>query len=254
VTRNLTNSDVRQQTDNEDRPATYKDGKPKFVLVIQVSVVQSDSGAHVQIFENGEGSLWLKGITSDALKTAMAAAGIPNPDATLKSGKIGGALVTMISAGEKQPNNPKYSATKLFNFNYVPGGEESSGPTASQPAPAPAAALPSAPTPAPAQPPAPAGYAPPAPPQFAAPQPPPSGPMYNNQPGTPPVAYAQPTPPPPGPGGTLPDPALAYTQATGQPMPAPGTGPGGHQYILPDGTPIDAEKLALLQKLNGGQG
>jgi hypothetical protein len=260
VTRHLTNSDVRQQTDNDDRPATYKDGKPKFVLVIQVEVFASDSGYHTQIFEAGEGSLWLKGITSDALKSAMSQAGIPNPDATLKSGKIGGSVITMVSAGEKQPNNPKYSATKLYNFTYVPGGEENAGGVApngqvpvsvqappqlpeptSQPLP-PAPVMQSAPQPPPQQ-----IFQQPA---FQPPEPPPGYPQQAMQAAQ--QGYPQPTPPPPGPGGVLPDPSVQYAQGGPVPPPAPGTAPGGTQYILPDGTPIDAEKLALLQKLNGG--
>ena len=68
--------------------------------------------------------MWIKGITRDALVDAMRQAGVQQPEKVLAKGRIGGAVITMISAGEKPANRPGYSATKLYNFQYTPGGNE----------------------------------------------------------------------------------------------------------------------------------
>lgn len=287
VIRDLTNSDVRQQTDAQGTPQTFKsNGKPKFVLVLQCNVLSSSDGSHPTVFTEGVCSIWLKGVTSDAFKQAMAGAGITSPDKALALGKLGGAVITMQSAGEKASNRPGFSATKLYSFSYTPSGRELN----EEPANIPATALPPAAVPPPLQatPPGAQQYAPqnlqgiaqaasgfpPAPVQYAAQTPPPApASAPPTAAGYDPAAYQQPPaqqlqpvqqpyqqapPPPPGI-----DPAVAYQQATGQPMPpAPGMPPQQFQQQAPPPPPqgyapapgqpaLDPEKAALLQRLQG---
>ena len=303
VTRDLNHSDVRQQTDSNGTPQAFKStGKPKLVLILPTTVLQSSDGSHPGIFTDGLAAVWIKGVTSDALKTAMSAAGIPSPEKAIAYGKLGGAVITMISAGEKPATRAGFSATKLYNFQYQPGGREleylQEEAQAGQPqlpptppaqvtggAPAPAAVTPpqpSAPAAPAAPPPPPGAYTPeqyaaagyqqaPAPSAPAAPpttvpvsQTAPQAPL---PPQSPAVGYtAPPVPPAPGQpiappsGGTLPPaqpssspPPPGYA-APGAPQGAPPPAPGQPVYIGPNGHPIDAEKVALLQRLQGQGG
>lgn len=274
ISRDLLQSDVRQQTDNNDRPATDRAGNPKFVLVIPVNVLGSSDGSHQGIFTEGVASVWIKGVTKDGLLSAMSSAGIQRPDEALLNGKLGGAQFTMISAGTRAPQKSGYSATKLYNFQYVPNGREMDAspatPTAvaatppptppaaapapsQQYAPAPPAAPPAAPAYDPAQyqqapPPPPNGYQAPAP--AAAPAAPPAPPAGY----APAPQYAQQAPPPPPQGYAPQDPAQFQGQQYQQapqgyaPPPAPPAPPMGYA------PPADPEKAALLQKLQGQGG
>lgn len=71
VARPITNADVRAQLDNNDRPSTYKDGRPKFVLVVPMIVQPSAE------FTDGQAGWWVKGQARDELARAMAEAGAP---------------------------------------------------------------------------------------------------------------------------------------------------------------------------------
>jgi hypothetical protein len=147
VSRDLVPSDVQHQADNAGVLQYFKTGgqpdpgKPKLVLVVKTDLVSaSDPAAAGAVFADGTASVWLKGVTRDALVAAIGAAGLPEPSKILQSGKIGGAVITMVSAGERPSSNPMFSATKLYDFTYQPGGREME---AFQPAPqAPAPALP----------------------------------------------------------------------------------------------------------------
>ncbi len=245
VTRDLTNADVRQQTDINNIPATYKStGKPKWVLILPVEVLWSSDGSHPTIFTEGVASIWLKGATSDAFKAAMAAAGISDPDKALARGKLAGVVLLMESAGEKPPWKPGMSPAKLYNFQYTPNNRElSADPTFAAPQAA-------APVQAPAQVPFTAPVAPPAmtAPATTPPMAPPASAGY---------ALQQPA-----------DPAAAYYQATGQyppqaPAASPQAPPAPPQYappaapVAPPAPPapgqlaMDPEKLALLARLQG---
>lgn len=246
VQRDLTYNDVKQQTDSSGNLQFFKTNgqpdmsKPKLVLIIQTNVLQSSDGSHPQVFTEGTASVWVKGVTRDALIEAMRQAGVQQPEKVLGKGFIGGAVITMVSAGEKPANRPGDSATKLYNFQYQPGGHEhlalAEDPTQ--------AAAPATPGPAPSAPPqtVPANV----PPQQYAPQPPAPAP----------VQYAAPTEPP----VQVPAPPTA----AGYPPPAPGVPPSPPQgYVpqvppappqLPPGPPMDPEKQATLLRLQGGQG
>lgn len=286
ISRDLLQSDVRQQTDNNDRPATDRAGNPKFVLVIPVNVLGSSDGSHGGIFTEGVASVWIKGVTKDGLLSAMSTAGVPKPDQALLNGKLGGASFVMISAGTRAPQKSGYSATKLYNFQYTPNGREMEAPApdptaalqavanAASPVHAAAMATPPAPPSGVATPPAayqpqmsaPAAVAtPPAPPA-------PAG-GYQPYPGSPEIAqpYAQQAPPappappqgyapqaPPAPPGYpnqpqqgYADPAQQYApQAPPQQFTAAGP-PAPPQGYAP---PQDPEKAALLAKLQGQGG
>jgi hypothetical protein len=130
VSRDHTSSDVQVQTDSNQQPQFFKTGgqpdpsRPKLVLILKCNVVGASDPAYQQIFSDGMASIWVKGITRDALVAAMTTAGIPDPGVVLIKGKVGGAVITMISAGYKPANRPGFSDTNLFNFQYQPGGHE----------------------------------------------------------------------------------------------------------------------------------
>lgn len=176
VVSDATNSDVRQQTTPQGIPQTFKDGRPKFVLVVKVKVLGSSDGTHVTEFPDGLGSLWVKGVLADELRRSMAAAGDPS------GYPKGGAQIVMVSAGEQASRTPGFSATKLYQLQYAaPAGEQRDlqavaqaanpvNPTvAPVPSPAPSAAPVAAPAAAPAMTATPPVAAPPAVPTVSAP-------------------------------------------------------------------------------------
>jgi hypothetical protein len=282
ISRDLLQSDVRQQTDNNDRPATDRAGNPKFVLVIPVNVLGSSDGSHSGIFTEGVASVWIKGVTKDGLLSAMSTAGVPKPDQALLNGKLGGASFVMISAGTRAPQKSGYSATKLYNFQYTPNGREMEEPTLQQvaqaasglptpPAPAPAAAMAPPTPPAPAQ--VPSGYQPyPGSPEIA--QPMQYAPAAPTLPSTPPMPPTPGAPVPGAPQGYAPQaPPQQYADTAYQGMvptppqgyapqapPAPPMPPQGYAPQAPPAPPMgyappqDPEKAALLAKLQGQGG
>jgi hypothetical protein len=112
VTRDVTNADVRQQTTPQGQPQVYRDGKPKFVLVVPLKVTGSSDGTHFTEFPDGEGSLWVKGVLADELRRSMTAAGDPS------GYPKGGATIVMQSSGEKPSRTPGFSPTKLYQLQY----------------------------------------------------------------------------------------------------------------------------------------
>lgn len=285
IARDLINSDVQQQTDNNDKPAVDKQGRPKFVLIIPVQVLASSDPGFPAIFTEGTASVWIKGVTKDAFLSAMSTAGVQTPDRALTGGKLGGAQFVMQSNGTRAPRNAQYSPTKLYNFTYTSNGRENSvaapvppDPTAqlqqvaqaaSGFAPVPTAPAASAP---PMTPTAPTFQPPFDPAQYAqqAPQmaPPPG---YPNQPqiaapAAPPAPATPQMPPTPGapvpgapagyqayPGApAIPDPAQQYAQQQAPQGYAPQAPPQPPQMGY--APPQDQEKAALLAKLQGQGG
>lgn len=113
VLNDVTNADVRQQMTPQGQPQTFRDGKPKFVLVVKVKVTGSSDGTHPAEFPDGEATVWVKGVLADELRRAMTAAGDPS------GYPKGGAVIVMQSAGEKASRTPGFSATKLFALQYA---------------------------------------------------------------------------------------------------------------------------------------
>lgn len=253
VTRDLNHADVKQQTDKFGKPLTFTgSGKPKFVLIIPCQVLSSsDPASASQHYSDGAVTVWLKGVPSDAFKSAMAAAGVNDPSLALLKGQLAGAEFYMVSAGTKQFGNG--NPANMFDFTYTSNGRELAEsahdqaiaavavPPTAPPAPALTPAVPAVVTPPPPAP----GAVPPPPPAAATPPPPP---------------VAAPTPPaPPAPAPAAADPYPGHYQASdgqwypvaAQAAPAP---PPVSAPPAPPGVPapqVDARKAALLQQLQG---
>lgn len=274
VTRDLVHSDVQHQQNQDGTLQYFKTGgqpdynRPKLVLIMKCTVLQSSDNSHQNVFQDGTASVWLKGTGRDAFVAAMSAAGVPDASSALGRGKLGGAIFTMQSAGERASNRAGYNPTKLYNFTYTPNGRESIvdapaiPPTAS--APATAVVTPTAPAP----PPAPQMYAqdpsqlpptaPPAAPPMAAP---PNGtaplPLPPGYPTALPAAaptvstYAAPNMQP-----AVPAPPAGVPGVP--PVPTPPLPPGYPPSAVPPGyappmTPEQAEKNEILAQLQGQQ-
>lgn len=121
VARVIGNGDIRQQTDQGGRPMTYKDGRPKFVMVVPMIVHPSPE------HPEGQASWWVKGQARDELARAMAEAGAPEgpPEAGA------GITVTLIGQRPIPGMNPAFQ----YRVTYVRPGGAAPVPQA-QPAPA----------------------------------------------------------------------------------------------------------------------
>lgn len=128
VARRITNSDVRAQTDQSGRVMTYRDGRPKFVLVIPLLVMPSPE------YPEGRATLWVKGQMRDELAQAMAKAGVPEGTPP----EEGATIRVKLKGLEQIPGlNPRH----VYEIEYTrPQGAEAAQQVAqSEPAPAPAA-------------------------------------------------------------------------------------------------------------------
>jgi hypothetical protein len=190
VSRPITNADVRPQTGDGGQVRTYKDGRPKFVLVVPMQVPPS------QEFPEGVAGWWVKGQARDELARAMAEAGAPAgpPEAGA------GIRVTLVGTRAVPGMNPAYQ----YRIEYM-------RPNGAQPAPAAPAA-----TPVPQQ--APVQQVPAAQPQQMTP-PPPVQQMPQPYPQQAPMPQ-QPTPV--AANSFTGDQAELYAKLTGQPAPAAG--------------------------------
>ena len=140
VTRDLTANDVRQQTDINNIPQTFRDGTPKWVLIIPVKVLEGSDPGWQQVFENGDATLWVKGLLQEELNRAIAASGT-QPDANGNYIARGNSEIVMASAGEKPSRKAGYSPSKLHNLQYQPpvGGAVDPTPSVLSATPDPAA-------------------------------------------------------------------------------------------------------------------
>jgi hypothetical protein len=195
VARPISDADVRAQTDQSGRAITYKDGRPKFVLVVPMQVQPSPE------FPDGVAGWWVKGQARDELARAMAEAGAPvGPP---ESGA--GIRVTLIGVRPVPNMSPAYQ----YRIEYV-------RPNGAAPAPAPQ----------------PVAQATPAPQQFAPAQQY-TAPVMSTASGEP-VVYQQPVPAPQpvqqpvaaapaaAPAGFNPEQAALFAKLTGQPAPVAG--------------------------------
>src|SRR5262245_44220222 len=152
VTREVTRGDIRQQTDQQGRGLTFRDGRPKFVMVVPMTV------APTQEFPEGQASWWVKGQARDELVRAMAEAGAPAgpPEAGAAIG------VTLVGMRPIPGFNPAFQ----YRITYR-------RPTGAPPVPVEAVHQAPAPVEPAYYPPAPPAQAAP-PPQYAAPDPAPA--------------------------------------------------------------------------------
>ncbi|TCB97559.1 hypothetical protein E0H26_11615 [Micromonospora zingiberis] len=105
VARTVTNADVRAQTNNAGVPQTYKDGRPKLVMVVPMQVQPSPE------YPDGVAGWWVKGQARDELARAMAEAGAPAgaPEA--------GAAIRVTRIGERAV--PGMNPQLLYRVEYV---------------------------------------------------------------------------------------------------------------------------------------
>jgi hypothetical protein len=105
VARTVTNADVRAQTNNAGQVQTFKDGRPKFVMVVPMQVQPSPE------FPDGMAGWWVKGQARDELARAMAEAGAPAgaPEA--------GAAIRITLTGQR--NVPNMNPQLLYRVEYV---------------------------------------------------------------------------------------------------------------------------------------
>lgn len=98
VARPVTNADVRAQTNDSGQVQTFKDGRPKFVMVVPMQVQPSPE------FPEGQAGWWVKGQARDELARAMAEAGAPAgpPEAGA------GIRVTLVGVRQIPGRNPAY--------------------------------------------------------------------------------------------------------------------------------------------------
>jgi len=118
VARAVTNADIRQQTDQQGKGQTYKDGRPKFVMVVPMLVAPSAE------YPEGQASWWVKGQARDELARAMSEAGAPEGPPEPGAG----ITVTMTGMRPIPGFNPAYQ----YRVTYV-------RPTGAPAVPAPAA-------------------------------------------------------------------------------------------------------------------
>ena len=110
VAREMRDGDVRQQTvPNSNVPVTYRDGRPKWVMVIPM-LQQPD-----QVYPDGRATLWVRGQMRDELMRAMKQAGCD--EGQLRRGPEANAVVkvTLVSV---QPV-PGMNARSIFQIEYT---------------------------------------------------------------------------------------------------------------------------------------
>jgi len=135
VARTVTNADIRHQTNNAGAVQTYKDGRPKLVMIVPMLVQPSPE------FPDGQAGWWVKGQARDELARAMSEAGAPAgpPEA-------GAAISVTLTGTRPVPGmNPQF----LYRVQYArPNGAA----PAATPQPAPVQQeVPQQPMPQPAQ-------------------------------------------------------------------------------------------------------
>ena len=202
VARPIGKGDVQQQTDKQNNPLTWRDGSPKFVMIVPGQLVEPDPA-----YADGVVKWYCKGMARDELSRAMAEAGAP------EGAPEHNAVIAVTLQGVK-PSGPGMNASHQFAIQYW--RPQGAAPVGQGVVPQPEPQQVAAPT-ANYQP-APTTYAPPAgqapAPQYAEHAAAPQG--YAPQP-----AYA-----PQGPGQA---PAQAPTyQAAPNYQPAPATAPQAH--------------------------
>ena len=226
----MTHADIQQQTDINKRPLYHPDGKPKFVMIVPLTVAPSAE------FPDGRAAWYVKGADRVELERAMETAGV-KPGTPPEAG----ALITVTYVGDRPI--PNMSPQKVKQVSYQrPAGANGNGNGHAQPAqqtPPP----PSATAPAPGA--APATWAAPAtatsPPQDVPFQPP-----YTEQPQ--PQYQQQAAPPPPPQFQPPPQPQFQTTNGLVYENPAPGVvAQPAQQYAAPDSlTPEQAQRLREL--------
>lgn len=107
VSRKVTDADVQQQTlPGSNTPATFKDGSPKWVLKIPLTVQKSPG------YPDGIAQWYCSGGARDELVRAMVEAGAPAGPPEY------GAMVTITCTGTR-PSGPGMNPAKVYRVEYV---------------------------------------------------------------------------------------------------------------------------------------
>lgn len=142
VARDVTNSDIQQQTDPKSgAPKFYRDGRPQFVMKVPLRVQASPE------HPDGEATLFVRGQMRDELTRAMQESGVSGAP---KAGD--GIQVTLTS---RKPSRGGGAPMNVFAITYTPAGGRSDAvapPQAQQPRVPQQAPAPGAPSLAPGQP------------------------------------------------------------------------------------------------------
>jgi hypothetical protein len=134
VSRPITNADIQQQTTpGSNQPATYRDGRPKWVMRVPLNVNPDQS------FPDGESTWFVTGQARDELVRAMAEAGAPvgAPEA--------GSTISVTLVARRPSRTPGFNPSNQVSVRYTrPPVTESSpapgGPTTESAQEAPASA------------------------------------------------------------------------------------------------------------------
>lgn len=116
VARAVGNGDIQQQTNTQNVPQFFKDGRPKLVMRVPLSNLQSN----VQLpSQDGLGQWYVKGQARDELARAMAEAGCQGaPEA--------GAVIDITFTGTR-PSGPGMNPAKVFQVVYAPPAGSTAG-------------------------------------------------------------------------------------------------------------------------------
>lgn len=148
VARDIGNGDIQQQTTPQGQPQFFRDGSPKFQMLVPLKQVQAADGS--QELENGEGTWYVRGQARDELTRAMAEAGC-----TYQVPKAGDAVVVILTG--RRSSGQGFQPANVFEIRYQPAphnlGGQAQAPVSGAPSPAPEAQQ--APAPQVQQPPAP---------------------------------------------------------------------------------------------------
>lgn len=119
VARPITDADVRAQTNNMGQVQTYRDGRPKLVMVVPLQVQPS------QEHPEGVATWWVKGQARDELARAMAEAGAPAgpPEA--------GAAIRITLVGQRPV--PNMNPANQYRVEYIRPGHAPEMPAQPQP-------------------------------------------------------------------------------------------------------------------------
>lgn len=133
VARPVTSGDVQQQTNNQNVPLFFKDGRPKFVLIIPVELLEPSPN-----HPDGLAKWYVKGGARDELARAMHEAGAPEgpPEA--------GAIIRVTLTGTRQ-SGPGMNPAHVFSVQYVRpenAGQPVPAPPTDASSPAPAGQIP----------------------------------------------------------------------------------------------------------------
>lgn len=121
ISRPITNADVQQQTTpGTGLPATYRDGRPKWVMKVPLTV-QPDAN-----FPDGEATWFVTGQSRDELVRAMRESGAPDGPPEV------GAQIQVTLVNRKPSKTPGFNPSNQVMVRYVRPNVETASPASTQ--------------------------------------------------------------------------------------------------------------------------